>query len=325
MSPHHHGSRCAHAPRRSTSSEDSTPSARNWQNYAAAAGASLAMAVSADAAVQHTLPSSPIAVLLPNPSSGSRQYGLDLDRDSQVDFNFLVAASSTTTTTGYTSVVRRAQIGAAAAGNGVLGSNLLAWRLQSDSVISAGLFDTGQLQTGLLRRSTFSNSTSSEPLFESGEWGPVSSGYVGVKLVISTSDHFGWIKVATTSNANGLTGLEIHEWAYDDVPGGGILAGDSVGQLPPLPGDYDRSGEVDAQDYALWKNTFGSTVVPGSGADGNADAVVNSADYTVWRNHAENGSGTVSVAVPEPGTASLAVLALGAAGVAAVNRIWESS
>ena len=50
-----------------------------------------------------------------------------------------------------------------------------------------------------------------------------------------------------------------------------------------LAGDYDRDGDVDADDYLTWKQSFGSTVL--LSADGNHDGVVDAADYTVWRDH----------------------------------------
>ncbi len=51
-----------------------------------------------------------------------------------------------------------------------------------------------------------------------------------------------------------------------------------------LLGDYDRSGEIDTNDYSTWSSSFGSAVSsPGSGADGNHDGVVDAADYVLWR------------------------------------------
>ncbi|MCO6042750.1 hypothetical protein NG895_02410 [Aeoliella sp. ICT_H6.2] len=52
-----------------------------------------------------------------------------------------------------------------------------------------------------------------------------------------------------------------------------------------LPGDYSGDGTVDAADYDIWKDNFGSNVSPGTQGDGNGDGVVTLADYTVWRNH----------------------------------------
>jgi hypothetical protein len=52
-----------------------------------------------------------------------------------------------------------------------------------------------------------------------------------------------------------------------------------------LPGDYDRNGTVDEQDYPVWESNFGIGVAPGTSADGNRDGQVDGADYLVWRNN----------------------------------------
>ncbi|MEM9187317.1 MAG: LamG-like jellyroll fold domain-containing protein, partial [Planctomycetota bacterium] len=53
---------------------------------------------------------------------------------------------------------------------------------------------------------------------------------------------------------------------------------------PPLAGDYNGDNAVNAADYTVWLDAFGTNVAsPGDGADGNGDGVVNAADYTVWR------------------------------------------
>jgi hypothetical protein len=52
-----------------------------------------------------------------------------------------------------------------------------------------------------------------------------------------------------------------------------------------LPGDYNGSGDVTQQDYAVWKSSFGDAIVAGSGADGNGNGLVDAADYSVWRDH----------------------------------------
>jgi autotransporter-associated beta strand protein len=84
-----------------------------------------------------------------------------------------------------------------------------------------------------------------------------------------------------------------------------------------LPGDYDYNGSVGPEDYARWKELYG-TGHPA--ADGNGDGIVDAVDYTVWRNHATPGAGAgglaggLHFAVPEPAGAALAVLALALTG-----------
>lgn len=86
-------------------------------------------------------------------------------------------------------------------------------------------------------------------------------------------------------------------WAFD---GPGIV----------MNSDFDGNGVIDQADYTLWANNFGATVPPGTGADGNGDGVVNAADYTLWR----DAFNAASVAVPEPTTLPLLLLAAVAAG-----------
>ena len=50
-----------------------------------------------------------------------------------------------------------------------------------------------------------------------------------------------------------------------------------------LAGDYDNTGTIDSQDYALWRQTYGQSMAPNTGADGNRDGIVDAADYVVWR------------------------------------------
>ncbi len=53
--------------------------------------------------------------------------------------------------------------------------------------------------------------------------------------------------------------------------------------LPPLLGDYNHNGVVDAADYTVWRNTLGQNVVNFTGADGNGNGVIDAADYGVWK------------------------------------------
>jgi len=104
----------------------------------------------------------------------------------------------------------------------------------------------------------------------------------------------------------GVGGVSAHDQRgapFTRVYGGRIDIG-AVEALPAgfLPGDYDVDGLVGGLDYSVWRNTLGTSVAPGSGADGNGDGVVNSLDYAVWKSNfgavaADLAPGTVEEAV----------------------------
>ncbi|MBB6429689.1 endonuclease [Algisphaera agarilytica] len=76
-----------------------------------------------------------------------------------------------------------------------------------------------------------------------------------------------------------------------------------------LAGDYNGNGVVDAADYTVWQDSFGSTV--DLAADGNGNGVVDAADYTVWQdNFGSTSGGGSSVVIPEPGTVTLVLVSL---------------
>jgi prepilin-type N-terminal cleavage/methylation domain-containing protein len=80
------------------------------------------------------------------------------------------------------------------------------------------------------------------------------------------------------------------------------------------PGDYDRNGVVDAEDFAKWRSAFGSPVAAGAGADGNGSGIVDAADYVVWRRHFNPATAAAAAAVPEPSASMLAAAAFAVAG-----------
>jgi hypothetical protein len=49
-----------------------------------------------------------------------------------------------------------------------------------------------------------------------------------------------------------------------------------------VAGDFNRDGRVNSADYIVWRMQLGSTVAPGTGADGNGDGLVDDADHAVW-------------------------------------------
>jgi hypothetical protein len=99
--------------------------------------------------------------------------------------------------------------------------------------------------------------------------------------------------------AAGPDGLYFSE-LYDDLGANGATAPGArifrVRYVNPLAGDYDIDGDVDHDDYTVWKNSFGSTYL--LAADGNHNGIVDTADFTVWRDHlgAALGAGTAALA-----------------------------
>lgn len=92
-----------------------------------------------------------------------------------------------------------------------------------------------------------------------------------------------------------------------------------------LPGDYDHNGIVDANDYNVWRQNYGTT---NAAADGNGNGVVDTADYTIWRANqgatlpgVAAGAAFDTTAVPEPTAATLTFAAM---AIAAHCRLCRS-
>ena len=84
-----------------------------------------------------------------------------------------------------------------------------------------------------------------------------------------------------------------------------------INAIPFVPGDYNSDGSVGPVDYQAWRSSSGATVIPGAGADGNNNGVIDAADYVYWRKRSAAGAGSgLSTSVPEPATASPALLCL---------------
>jgi sugar lactone lactonase YvrE len=82
-----------------------------------------------------------------------------------------------------------------------------------------------------------------------------------------------------------------------------------------LPGDFNNNGLVDSVDYAVWRNTLGTSYhLYGNGDEtGPSRHVVDRADYQLWKNNYGNTAGesllgSVSSQVPEPASLVLAVV-----------------
>lgn len=114
----------------------------------------------------------------------------------------------------------------------------------------------------------------------------------------STWKFWQWSNDTTSYPANGtINGFAAGIRVDRDVFNGSMaqLTAMLVGkETTAKPGDFNRDGVVNGADYNKWLADNGKTVPIYSGADGNGDARVTSADYAIWVAN-----------VPEPGSCVL--------------------
>lgn len=112
------------------------------------------------------------------------------------------------------------------------------------------------------------------------------------------AEYIGAGRSTVVALAAGPDGLYFSEFYEETGANGATAAGSRIFRIRyvnPLQGDYDIDGVVDADDYIVWKNSFGSNLL--LGADGNGNGVVDAGDYTVWRDNL--GATLASIGVVE--------------------------
>jgi endoglucanase len=98
-----------------------------------------------------------------------------------------------------------------------------------------------------------------------------------------------------------------------DRPALSVLQRHLATNVPPITGDYNRNGTVDAADYVVWRNTFDQSG-PGMAADGNANNKIDAADYDLWKlnfGRTANFRGSTTTTIPEPASSILLTVATG--------------
>jgi hypothetical protein len=100
----------------------------------------------------------------------------------------------------------------------------------------------------------------------------------------------------------------------------------------PLPGDYNQNGTVDSADYTVWRDHLGNSTLANRGPG--ITGPIGQADYDYWKSNFGNtsqfGSGatalaSASPAVPEPATFKLVGLAIAVLAVANKRLVVRGS
>lgn len=109
--------------------------------------------------------------------------------------------------------------------------------------------------------------------------------------------------VALAAGPDGLYFSELYEDSGDNGPTAVGARIYRVRYVNPQPGDYDIDGDVDLDDYSVWKNAFGSNLL--LAADGNGNGVVDLVDYTIWRNNLGAGVAPAITSDSQPEVATI--------------------
>jgi hypothetical protein len=191
-----------------------------WAAYSAAAGAALAMAPAADAAIIYSgsfgftnIPinwSSSVFIDVDGMSSGSASFpGADL---------ILFHSSSTSTSSSTTFLYNNLGFSGVNASM-ILGASGIA-RLGSGVPVSAGGPFVSTSSLGWYFRSLTSGGTNSS--YSGGPWGSGGTGFVGFRFENNSNTYLGWARLDL--NPGDLDG-EVLDFAYESSPGTAITTG----------------------------------------------------------------------------------------------------
>jgi hypothetical protein len=196
-----------------------------WGAYAAAAGAALAVATGADAEIVYS--GAKEINVGPNSLKNISIGGKGLSFELSVYHGIIIASAATAHVQGQVPGGLRV--------------------IRNGATEGASLFAKGEAITGanlsyggILRKKALLSGGTVSSL---GHWGPgVVDAFMGVKLVSGTEKgDLGWIEVKVTPDSQGYPDeIQVLGWAYNDVSGGPINAGQttdsSVPSATPEPG-----------------------------------------------------------------------------------------
>lgn len=211
---------------------------KSWAGYAAATGAAVAGAHSAEATIVHVTPPNPIGITI-NTSNTSTvgSAALDIDGNNVNDLDLSLARIVSTTSSSTGGVVYNTFSDV----NGALGFPAIGgagqWAVQSTSSIRllqpGDLVSSGQafIDSGgfrVLGESTVTSAggyTGGGP-FSYGQFPTDGTALAGFRFQQGSNTHYGWIRLRLESGPGGrIQTLEALEWAFESTPDGAIEAG----------------------------------------------------------------------------------------------------
>ncbi len=158
------------------------------------------------------------------------------------------------------------------------------------------------------------------PLSDWGSYGDDANngpGFLGVRFDIDGTSHYGFVELeidlsVLNSGGNPANVPKILSYGYEDVA--------DVHISGPGNADFDRDLDVDDADFLQWQREVGNPDALQRDGNANRDMAVDGQDLEIWANQfGQNLAPNVNgAAVPEPN--ALGLLALGAAGLAALRR-----
>ncbi len=198
-------------------------------------------------------------------------------------------------------------------GQGLLEPELVnAGIIQIDSSTFAGLLMVDgqfeQTETGVLSLDLFGNS--GVPGQDFDQLSVSTSATVGGAIDIHLSNNFVPNKGDTFEvisagsffdDGISLVGSDASNFIYTVVDDDSLI-------LVYTDADFDLDGDVDGADFLTWQRSFGQTAVSHSQGDANGDNKVDHLDLLAWQSGAGGSPAQALASVPEPSTASLALL-----------------
>lgn len=162
-------------------------------------------------------------------SGNGDSYLLDLDNNASVDFNLLVYSG--TYSNSYYGVFYSLQ----AMGGSALGSNRFmndtygyAYALNNGTPINNGAASWGS--SALMRANYFVSYLGSTYNYSYGNWGIAPDRYLGLRLNVAGSLHYGWVRISVLSNNT----FVVHDYAYESTANASIDAGDDSTSTAPV-------------------------------------------------------------------------------------------